>query len=626
MAGGYTGRVLFVDLTTGKVEEEGLDEKLYRDYIGGYGMGARILYTRQKGGVDALGPENTLGFLTGLLTGTPALFGNRFAVVAKSPLTGGWGDSSSGGHFGPYLKFAGYDAIFFQGISEKPVYFLINDGKTEIRDADYLWGRDTYEADNILRTEFGNDTKIVCVGQAGEKLSLIACVVSKEGVAGRSGLGAVMGSKRLKAVVVKGGKKVPIADSQQLGKIRQEQLQLLQEDIHEGFRRAGTSCLTVQAVLEGGATVRNWSGVGKIDFPEAENLSATNLMKYQVKKTGCWRCPIQCKGELRASTSDYQWEAGASKPEFETLVSFGSKLLNPNLESIIKENDICYRQGLDTISAGGVLALAAECYERGIITKEDTDGIELTWHNHRAHIAMLEKIAKREGFGDILADGVRVAAERIGRGAEEYAIHIGGQESTAREPKQQPGILTQFVMDATPCRHTQGGTRWVESGHGMPDLGIEAVPPHVYSDKGQAHKKISAWFHVLNATGVCLFGYLRMLVGRASDARYLIGSLNAVTGWDYDLEELLKIGDRIATIRRAFNIREGINPLQFNVPGRLLGKPPMEIGPWEGIEIDLDTQVKDYLIAMDWDAETAIPSRRALEELGLDDIAQELST
>jgi len=624
LVGGYTGRVLFVNLTTREIEEEELKEKLCRGYIGGYGVGARILYTRQKGGVDALGPGNMLGFLTGPLTGTPALFGNRFAVVAKSPLTRGWGDSSSGGHFGPYLKFAGYDAVFFQGISEKPVYFLIDDGKAEIRDADYLWGRNTCEVDDILRREFGSDTRVACIGQAGEKLSLIACVMSKEGVAGRSGLGAVMGSKRLKALVVMGRKKVPIADSQRLGEIRQEQLQLLQEGVHEGFRRAGTSCLTVQAVLEGGATVQNWSGVGKIDFPEAENLSATNLMKYQVKKTGCWRCPIQCKGELRASTGDYQWEAGASKPEFETLVSFGSKLLNPNLESIIKENDICHRYGIDTISAGGVLALAVECYEMGIITKEDTDGIELTWRNHRAHIAMLEKIAKREGFGDVLADGVRVAAERIGRGAEEYAIHIGGQEATAREPKQQPGILTQFVMDATPCRHTQGGTRWVESGHGVPDLGIEAVPPYVYSDKGQAHKKISAWFHVLNATGVCLFGYLRMLVGRAADARYLIGSLNAVTGWDYDLEELLKIGDRIATVRRAFNIREGINPLQFKVPGRLVGKPPMEIGPWKGVEIDLDTQLKGYLREMKWDDKTAKPSREELERLSLDDIAKEL--
>jgi len=425
-------------------------------------------------------------------------------------------------------------------------------------------------------------------------------------------------------VVVRGGRKVPIADSQRLGKIRQEQLQLLQEDIEEGFRRAGTSSHTVRAVLDGGATVRNWSGVGKIDFPEVENLSDINLMEYLVKRTGCWQCPIQCKGALRASTGDYQWEEGASKPQFETLVSFGSKLLNPNLESIIKEDDICNRYGLDTMSAGGVLALAAECYEKGIITKEDTDGIELTWHNHRAHVAMLEKVAKREGFGNILADGVRVAAEMIGRGAEEYAIHIGGQEGTAREPKQQPGILTQFVLDATPCRHMQGGTRWVESGHGMPDLGIEAVLPHVYSDKGQAHKKISAWFHVLNATGVCLFGHVRMLVGRAADARYPIGSLNAVTGWDYDLEELLKTGDRIATIRRAFNIREGINPLQFKVPGRLVGKPPMEIGPWKGVEIDLDTQLKDYLRAMRWDDKTAKPSREELERLALDDIAKEL--
>jgi len=626
MAGGYTARVLFVDLGTKEIEEEDLEDKLCRDYIGGYGLGARILYTQQKGGIDALGPENMLGFVTGPLTGTPALFGNRHTVVAKSPLTGTWGDSNAGGDFGPYLRFAGYDAVFLHGISEKPVYLLIDNGRVEIRDATYLWGRDTCEVDDMLRTEFGNDTRVECIGQAGEKLSLIACITNTNAAAGRSGLGAVMGSKKLKAVVARGRRKLMIADNKRLSEIRREQLQLLQEGIYEGFRRAGTSCLTVQAVLEGGATVRNWSGVGKIDFPEVDNLSDTNLMKYLAKKSGCWRCPIHCKGILKSGTGEYQWGAGAYKPEFETLVSFGSKLLNSNLESIIKENDMCHRYGLDTISAGGVLALAVECYDRGIITKEDTDGIELTWRNHRAHIAMLEKVAKREGFGAVLADGVKVAAERIGRGAEEYAIHIGGQEATAREPKQQPGILTQFVMDATPCRHTQGGTRWVESGHGVSDLGIKPLLPHVYTNKGEVHKKMSAWFHVLNATGVCLFGYLGAVVGECGQPRHLLTSLNAVTGWDYGLDELLKIGDRIATIRRAFNIREGINPLQFNVPGRLLGKPPMEIGPWKGIEIDLDTQVKDYLRAMDWDAETAIPSRRALEELGLDDIAQELST
>lgn len=624
MAGGYAQRILFVDLTNSNIEESRLDEQICREYIGGYGIGAWIICSQRLKGINALGPENTLGFVTGPLTGTPALFGCRFTVVGKSPLTGCWGDANAGGDFGPHLKFAGYDAIFFRGISARPVYLLVDNGKAELRDASHLWGKDVYEVDFALQKEFGNDARVACIGPAAEKLSLISSVMSRYGIAGRSGLGAVMGSKKLKAVVAKGRRKPIIADNKRLSEVRREQLLLLQEGILEPFRQSGTACFTVNSIIRGAAAVKNWAGVGTIDFPEAENLSDKKLIAYQKRRVGCWHCPVQCKGELRESTGNYQWEAGAFRPEWETLILFGPNILNSNLDAIIKENDICHRYGLDTMSAGGVLAFAVECYEKGIITKEDTHGLELKWGNHQAHVAMLEKIAKREGFGDILADGVKVAAERIGRGSEEYAVHIGGQEATAREPKLQPGILTQFVMDATPCRHMQGGTRWVESGRGIPELGVEAIQPYVYSNKGYAHKRISALFHVLNASGVCLFGYQEALVGAAAQIRYLIDSLNAVTGWEYELEELLEAGDRIATIRRLFNIGEGVNPLQFKVPGRLAGKPPMDEGPWKGIEIDLDTQIKDYLKVMDWDTETAVPSQRALKKLHLEDISRNL--
>jgi aldehyde:ferredoxin oxidoreductase len=613
MAGGYMGKVLFADLSRGQLKDEVLDEKILRNFIGGYGIGARLLFSRQKAGVDPLGPDNILGITTGPLTGSPALSGNRYTVVGKSPLTGTWGDANSGGDFGPFLKFAGYDSVFFTGISPKPVYLFIKDGKAELKDAAQLWGKDTFETEDILKKELGKDVHVVCIGPSGESVSLIAAVMNDKGrAAGRSGLGAVMGSKRLKAVAVAGSAEVPLADKERVNEIRRNCLAQL-APISQFFKVTGTPGTTVNSARNGDSPVKNWGGVGVIDFPSAKALGVEELTPLIAKRYACWHCPLACGGIMKEGKGEYDYGKKSHRPEYETLAMFGSNCLNSNLESIIKANDICNRYGVDTISAGAAIAFAIECYENGILRKTDTDGLELTWGNYQAIVTMTDRLCRKEGLGAVLADGVRKAAAKIGRGAEQYAMHIGGQEVPAHDPKLGAHYFTTYLLDATPARHTQGG-----EGLTPPGL-LPPFNPKSYSGRAQAHRIGSNMLHIVNCVGMCEFMYYSL-----PSANAVTEFLNAATGWNLTTEELLKTGERIGAIRHAFNIREGLNPLEYKVPDRILGRPAQKEGPLAGVTIDDATMVQEYLAAKDWDPKTTKPSKKKLLELGLDDVAKEL--
>ena len=613
MAGGYMGKMLFIDLSQGRLWEEVPDERMYRDFIGGYGIGARVMFDRQRPKIDPLGHEAYLGFVAGLLTGTPALFGSRYTVVGKSPLTATWGDANSGGDFGPYLKFSGYDAVFIGGISDEPVYLLIEDGRARLMKADHLWGKDTWQTGALLQGELGKDARIASIGPSGENLSLISCIVSKPGrVAGRSGLGAVMGAKRLKAVVVKGSQQVPLADKAKLEQVRRKTQRQL-GGVVQMYRQYGTCGFTAPLTQIGDTPVKNWAG-SVVDFPNAAALSDESVIALQKRKYACWRCPIGCGGVMKAGTGKYRYAAGVHKPEYETLAAFGTMCLNDNLESIIKINDICNRYGVDTISAGCTIAFAIECYENGLITSKDTEGIELRWGNHEAMVAVTERLVRREGFGDVLADGVKVAAEKIGKGAEEFAIHIHGQEVPMHDPKRFMNYAATYQLDPTPARHTQGSYGY------RPASGLEfpAYDRKSSAGRGEAHKMGSNLMHVVNCAGLCLFGYQCM------DLSAVTESLSLATGWDYGLEDVLKAGERIANMRQAFNVREGLRSGDFKVPNRVLGRPPPETGPVAGRSVDIETLGRDYLVAMDWDPDSGKPSRSKLQELGLEDVAQVL--
>jgi aldehyde:ferredoxin oxidoreductase len=603
MLSGYMGKILFVDLSTGVIKEETPDDSLYRNYLGGYGLGVRILYSRQKAKVDPLGPENTLGLISGPLTGTAVPTAARFAAVGKSPITGGWGDANSGGEFGPYLKFAGFDAVFFTGISAKPVYLLLDNGKAEIKDAGNLWGKDAYETEDALMAEYGKDSRVACIGPGGEKLALISCIMTDRGsAAGRSGLGAVMGSKKLKAVVARGNQEVTVADKETLQKLRMEHIKSLQvpgpsggPSFMETFHKYGTSSMTYNSAHSGDTPVKNWNGVGMVDVPDRTGFDKDFVATYVEKLSGCWRCPISCKAKLKEGTGEYKYAAGARRPEYETQGSFGVNCGNSDPDSINKANDICNRDGLDTISAGTVVAFAMECYENGLLSKEDTGGIDLRWGNHKAMVEMTEKLGKREGLGNILADGVKVAAEKIGKGAEKFAVHIGGQEVGMHDPKvlvNGRSIFAAYRMDATPGRHT--------AGFGPGSFGKQLV----------------------NSLGLCMVGY--GFGGPPDVPQKMAGFMTAVTGQPYTVEELMRAAERIIDLRHAFNLREGIWEYKRPIHPRIIGHPPLKEGPLAGVSAPMEAQDCWSMGALDWDLISGKPSKKKLLSLGLDDISEEL--
>jgi aldehyde:ferredoxin oxidoreductase len=613
MARGYMGKILWVDLTNGKFKDEPLDESMARQFIGGYGIGARLLFDRMKKGADPLGPDNILGFITGPLTGTPAISGTRFTVVGKSPLTGGWGDANCGGHFAAFLKFAGYDGVFFTGISKKPVYLYIDNGKPELKDASHLWGKDTYDTEDMIKAELGKEAEVACIGQGGEKMALIAGIVHMKGsVAARSGLGAVMGSKKLKAVAVKGNMKVPVYDEKGLKELRTKMMALMGGHI-DVLRQFGTTFTTVQSIEGGDSPVKNWGGTAIKDFPDAKGLSAEEVAKRSQKRIACYQCPVGCEAAMKEGTGEYKWGAGSYRPEYETIVMLGSNCLNNNIDSVIKANDICNRLGIDTISAGSVVAFAMECYEKGLITKKDTGGLDLTWGSHKAVVALTEMIGMREGIGDILADGVKIAAQKIGKNAADYAMHVHGQEVPGHSPIATPAMATTYIASATPGRHTQGSSEHHNKGL-LPDFNRT-----LYSGRGEVQKRGSNFQNALMCTGMCLF-----VNSAFPDAENIAAFMRPVTGWEITTEELVKSGERIENIRQAFNLREGVKLLQNKLAGRLLGKPPKEAGPTAGVTTDDAMMLRDYYTAMGWNPETGMPDKKHLEELGMGDVAEKL--
>lgn len=627
MIGGYAGRIGFVDLSTGEIKEEALDERAARQFIGGYGIGVRLLFERQRAGIDPLGPGNILGFTTGPLTGTPTPTGGRYTVVFKSPLTGGWGDSNSGGYFGSELKAAGWDAIFVSGISSSPKYLLVSNMGLELKEASHLWGRDTNETEEILRKELNlPKLRVACIGPASERLSLISGIVNDKGrIAARGGGGAVMGSKRLKAVAVHGATKVAVANGEKLNQLRKDFI----KELHElrGFSKIlvdyGTCGTTGTLVGSGGTPIQNWLGAGLQAFPTVERITDPEVIRYQQKRYRCANCPIACGGILNVSAGPYP-VGEIHKPEYETMAAFGPLCMNDDLFSIFKMHDMCNRSGLDTISAGSVLAFAMECFEKGLINRTDTDGIELTWGNPKAMIAMLDKIICRQGLGDVLADGVKLAADRIGKGAEAYAIHIGGQEPGMHNALFLPSRGTGFVCDPTPGRHTAAPMARLDAGPAViapyPELQYQNFERYQYRGKGPASAAISCYWQVGTCAGVCLFPVIYF--GNFP----LIDFINAVTGWEMTVQEVLQTGARIQSLRQEFNKREKIELASRKLHPRMAGTPPKTDGPLKDITVDIETLSSEYYSAMGWNPENGFPSEETLNKLGIQELVKKNSS
>ncbi len=614
---GVNGKILEIDLTDKSIKEMKVPEEIYKKFLGGYGLGAWYLNTYQKAKVDPLGPENILGIISGMLNATNYPLSGRFMAVSKSPLTGLWTDSNSGGKFGPKLMQSGYDGIFIKGISDTPVYILIQERRTEILDASNIWGKLTNETEDILKEKYKN-SEILSIGPAGEKLSLISSIITDKGRAlGRSGLGAVMGSKKLKAIVAMGSKIPEFYDKNEVIEIIKKMSDAFKNERFHYWHKYGTAGSTEVSTLNGDAPIKNWKGIGILDFEEekAKKISGDNVIKDNIKPYACASCPVACGAIIRRVTR-YGIVEG-HRLEYEGASLFGSSLLNDDMDSIVYSFELCNRYGLDVISTAAAIGFAMECYENGILTEKDL-GYSLNWGNPDSIVKTVELIGKSEGIGKILAKGVKIASELIGKGSEKFAMHVHGQELPAHDPRYMPSVGTTYITDPTPGRHTAGGLGFFEDSVPIPSFNIgkkfEKIERYKYIGKGKYQAFISNADQVQNSLGFCRF---RRIVPEYATMPY-VEMIKAATGLSYTSEELYECGERIQNLRQLFNIREGFNLSENKIPERVIGIPPLQAGPLKGITINIDTLKNEYLDAMDWDKSTGKPSERKIKELGLE--------
>ncbi|MEW6113461.1 MAG: aldehyde ferredoxin oxidoreductase family protein [Thermodesulfobacteriota bacterium] len=655
---GFCDKICTVDLTTRKIEYEQLGEDFYRKFLSGVGLGAKILWDRMKPGADPLGPDNILGFTTGLLTDTGSLFTGRFTVVAKSPASGGWGDANCGGYFSPFLKRCGIDALFFTGAAEQAVYLLIDENKAEIKDASDLWGKDTIETESILRERHGQGAQVACIGPAGERLSRIAAISNDYGrMAARSGLGAVMGSKKLKAVVAVGRQRVGVADAAKMKELTAQYRRRIKDPAITAklfndrvmalfgwlaakglfnkqlafvwrwlLRGYGTPSLVAMCAQNGDSPTKNWGGAVHPDFPFAKHskVGMNSVKAYETRKYGCYSCPVRCGGHVTVTDGPYKIEK-MHKPEYETICAFANMTVNDDLHSIFQLNDLVNRGGIDSISCGAVVSFAIECFENGVLTKADTGGLELGWGNSQAIVELTRMIINREGIGDALADGVKLAAEKIGRGAERFAVHCGGIEAPMHDPKFDPGWGFTYYLEPTPGRHTISCNQYLDLQPVRKQFrsAIKRVPAVGEKTKHVKHAhQVSVGSHykmLVDCAGVCLFGT------QAGGNMPLCEWLNAATGWNLSHEDYLEIGERVGQLRHAFNVREGLNPIRdFRPHGRIFGNPAPASGPLKNKSLPIDDMAKAYYAVNAWRLEDAMPDPERLRKLGLADVVESL--
>ncbi|MEX2372283.1 MAG: aldehyde ferredoxin oxidoreductase family protein, partial [Dehalococcoidia bacterium] len=612
----FNGRILNVNLTTGEITKEELPEETYRSLLGGYGLGSKLLFDRIPAGADPLGPDNILGFFPGLLTGTP-LFGQRFQVVCKSPKNNGWGDANCGGDFGPMLKFTGYDGLLVSGASDKPVYLYIDDDTVEIRDASEYWGGLAIDVEDQMKEALGKKISVALIGPAGENLSIMSGVTNERGrLAARSGVGAVMGSKMLKAVVAKPTKKI-MAQTKDVLLTVKSSLEGFNQQSKQFFTTFGTTGITANSAINGDAPVLNWGGVGVVDLVDDMAMASMNgptVNASMDKKYACWHCPVACGAESvdGSDRGEFAFPHHTHRPEYETMGAFGVMNGVNDTDAMIAINHWCNQYGLDTISTGATISFAIECYVNGLLSKEDTDGIDLKWGNASGVLEALHKIGRREGtLGELLADGTRVAAQKMGGRAFDFLTSIDGEEPPMHDPKLDVGFAASYALDPTPARHTL----WSPGkGSRFPTMPAGPKDRRQTSEKGPQLKAAHEQAHVMNSAGMCYFIYTMSPTDRIPEW------INLVTGWDTTYEELDTVGERIANLRMAFAVKHGNNPAKRVIPGRILGEPAQTTGPNEGVTVDLATMKTDWYEAADWDQDTSAPSRQKLESLGLRDV------
>ena len=611
---GWHGKALRVDLTNETVSVEQIDPQTAKDYIGGRGWAIKMLHDEVEPTVDPLSPENKLIFTVGPLTGTPAPTGNRYMVTTKAPLTGAIACSNSGGMYPTEMKKTGFDMILLEGRAEHPVYLWINatdseeEPHVEVRPADHLWGRPVPEATDALLEETDERARVACIGPAGERLVKMASIMNdKHRAAGRSGVGAVMGSKHLKAVVLRGTRDVPLAQPDQMRELCRQVRREVAADVRKGstLREYGTAYVPIVTNELGILPTRNFqTGV----FEGVEGITGQVLSdNYLIRPKPCYGCPIACGRKTTLEGSPYEGEGEG--PEYETIASLGSACGLGDMAAVTKANYLCNELGMDTISTGMTIACAMELYEKGILPEEDV-GMPLRFGDADAVIHLVEQIAYRDGFGDVLAEGSYRLAERYGH--PELSITAKRQEFPGYDPRGSKGMGLLYATSNVGASHMAGDLAYMEV-FGTP----KKIDPLTVERKPWYIKHFEDLFTIIDAAGLCVFLSIRYLCDGTYDVMptRMARLLNLVTGADYTVESLLEAGDRVYTLERLFLNRAGFSRTDDTLPPRML-EEPMPEGPAQGHVVELEEMLPEFYELRGWD-EKGIPTDEKLEELGL---------
>jgi aldehyde:ferredoxin oxidoreductase len=628
MPHGYHGRILQVDLTRGQIEVDQPDETFYRTYAGGSALGLHYLLRDTPRGVDPLSPENILVLALSVLTGAPISGQSRMTAVAKSPLTGAVGDAQCGGFFPAELKFSGFDAIVVHGRSPVPVYLWVHDGQAELRPAAHLWGRVTGEAQELIREELGDERiEIAQCGPAGERLVRYASIINMANRAnGRTGLGAVMGSKQLKAVAVRGNDKPSLADRRGLIELARWGAANFEESDVYGLGLLGTAEITRGQDKAGGLPTRNWSSG---TFEEALALDGATMAKTILKERDtCYACTVRCKRVVEVSEGAYRVDPLYGGPEYETLATFGSYCGIGNLEAVAYANQLCNMYGMDTISCGATIAWAMDCYEAGLIGAEDTGGLELHFGDAEMMVNLVEMIASRSGFGDILAEGSQHAAERLGRGMDRV-VAVKGQELPAHMPQVKRSLGLIYAVNPFGADHQshEHDPSWAEYPERMAEIGLADPQPDDILNLAKVRYALTTQhlYAALDSYNMCqfVFGPAWQLYS----AVQLVEAIRKITGWDVDIDECLRVGERRLNLQRAFNAREGFGREQDRLPKKMF--QALHGGASDGVALDpakLEQSLTQYYEMCGWDPQTGAPTRAALESLDLAWVADQLES
>jgi aldehyde:ferredoxin oxidoreductase len=631
---GYNGKIARVNLTTKQVSVEEPGFVFYRTYMGGRGIIANYLLKEVPAGIDAFDEENKIVFATSVVTGVPLAGFSRHSVGALSPLTGFWGESQAGGYWGPELKNAGFDAVIVEGKADHPVYLWIKDGVVEIRDASKMWGKDTGDAQDLIAEDVSEPRlRALMIGKAGENKVRFAGIASDlSHFHGRTGLGAVMGSKNLKGVACRGTKRIEFADREKIKELARWFADHYRDNVDNSTHiRSGTNEYYWNANHAALPTHNFRDG----HFEGIENVTIQDYQdRFKVDAEGCFACPVKCKQVLENKEDGYyNVQRRYGGPEFETLGAFGSVCDVADLMGPVKGHELCNRYGLDTITTGLTIAFAMECYENGLITKEDTDGIDLRFGNMDAMMQMIEKIADRDGFGNILAEGSKRAAAIIGKGSIQYSMQVKGQEFACAEPRAKFGMALQYAISPTGADHLQAehdgafDPKLTGYSHGADDpmgmlktlfpMGILEPVKSLYigPEKVRLVTYLQHFWSMFDTLELCIFPFEPV---RTFPINKIVEAVQACTGWESSLFEILKVGERGTTMARCFNVVQGATPADDRLPDRLF--EALQKGALEGSKLDrddVDRAVKIYYEMMGWDGKTGIPTEGKLHELNI---------